>query len=154
MTKRGRPRQERTGRDHGTPELARKRLEALGERREGWPEPDLTDAPSALGVLLWQGYLHPDYATAKRMHDAGVRFAGWWMVVHPNTLQGTLGRFVAGKGAEVDTEGAERNLRASRALLGRERQVLDTVIDVTVFQRVDARHLDKLRQGLGWLVDL
>ena len=142
----------KTERDHGTPELRARRLAALGPRRKGWPEPDPAAAESALGVLLWQGYLHPDWETAKRMHDAGVQFAGWWLLVHPNTLQGTLGRFVAGGSAEVDTDTAERNLRASERLMARERQVLDAVINAAVYQRVSVRRLDKLRIGLQWLV--
>ena len=153
MTKRGRPRTHRSETDHGTPELRAKRLTALGPRRENWPEPDITDASSVLGVLLWRGLLHADYAQAKRMHDAGVRFAGWWMLVYPNTLQGTLGRFVAGNSSEVDTESAERNLRASEAVLARNRQVMDVVINAVVYQRIEDRGLDKLRLGLEWLVE-
>ena len=139
--------------DHGTPELRAKRMRLIGPQRPNWPAPDPAAAESALGVLLWQGYLHPDYDAAKRMHDAGIAFAGWWRLVHPkDSPQGPLGRLQEGSGvAVVDTLAAENSLRLARAVLARERQVLDAVINCAVYQRVNLRVLDKLRLGLGWL---
>lgn len=140
--------------DFGTPELIKKRLAALGPPRPNWPEPDMTSAESALGVLLWQGYLHPDYETGRRMYEAGVTFAGNWILVYPKTSpQGTLGRLQAGSVAVgVDVDRAKVALRASEAVMARERQVLDAVINCCVYQRVNMRTLDKLRLGLQWLV--
>lgn len=142
--------------DTGTPELLRKRLEALGPQRSGWPVPDTAFAESPIGCLLFQGLLHPEYDRAKRMYDAGVTFAGWWTLVHPKThAQGTLGQFAPkeGSGAEIDTTEAEANLSAASALLKRERQVFDAVVNTCVYQRYDGRALGKLRTGLGWLME-
>ncbi len=107
-----------------------------------------------LGVLLWQGYLHGDYTQAKRMHDAGIMFAGWWVLVHPKTFtQGTLGRFMPGASTAVDTEAAEANLKSASAYLAKERAVLDAVIIAAVYQRLNLRHMEKLRTGLCRLME-
>lgn len=155
MAKRGRPRTQRNEHDYGTPEAIARRQALIGSRRQGWPEPDLAAAESALGVLLWQGYLHPHYETARRLHDAGVQFAGWWILKYPKTLTGTLGRLQPGNsGGAIDTTEAERLLAAAAAHLGRERQVLDAVINTAVYQRINLRHIAKLRVGLSQLVTL
>jgi hypothetical protein len=107
-----------------------------------------------LGVLLWQGFLHDEYVKAKRMHDAGVTFAGWWVLVHPKTfMQGTLGRFQPGGSSDADLELAEKNLKATSALLARDRAVLDAVINAAVYQRINLRQMEKLRAGLCRLVE-
>jgi hypothetical protein len=134
-----------------------KRLAALyvsGTPRPHWPTPDPTAAESALGVLLWQGFLDGDYLKAKRMHDAGVMFAGWWVLVHPKTFtQGTLGRFQPGQSGDADVEAAETNLKAVSATLAFDRAVLDAVINTAVYQRINLRQMDKLRTGLQRLVE-
>ena len=154
MRKRGRPKKNRPEVDLGTPELRLKRLQALGTPRQNWPVPDLAAAESALGVLLWQGFLHEDYQQAKRMHDAGVTFCGWWVLTYPKTFtQGTLGRFQPGGSAEVDRETAEANLKSASAFLAKERAVLDAVINTAVYQRINVRHMEKLRAGLCRLME-
>ena len=152
----GRRKEVRPKYDLGTPELIRKRLMALGPRREGWPDPDAAAAESALGVLLWQGQLHDRYDQAKRLHDAGVSFAGWWTLVHPKShAQGTLGQFQPkGSTEEVDTGEAEAMLRsASEALKAIGPRVLHAVINVAVYQAMENRARDKLRAGLNRLAD-
>jgi len=158
MKKRGRPRTKNPGVDLGTPELQAKRRATLGAAsaatRAGWPSPDLAAAENLLGVLLWQGFLHARYDQAKRMHDAGVMFAGWWVLVHPKTFaQGTLGRFLPGGSSVVDLEDAEANLRDASAYIGKDRQVLDAVINACVYQRADFRRMEKLRTGLCMLME-
>lgn len=154
--RRGFPKREKPKFDLGTPELIAKRLRALGSRREGWPEPNAADAESALGVLMWQGQLHDRYNQAKRLHDAGVTFAGWWTLVHPKShAQGTLGQFMP-KGAteEVDTGEAEALLRAASEELKKVGQrVLHAVINVAVYQNMENRGRDKLKAGLNKLAD-
>lgn len=141
--------------DLGTPELRLKRLAALGAQRQGWPAPDPKDAESSLGVLLWQGRLAPTYERAKRMHDAGVSFAGWWTLVHPKShAQGTLGQFQPkGRYEAVETELAEACLAAASAYLKKEPRVLHAVIDVCVYQSLKNRRTDKLRTGLCRLLE-
>ena len=156
MAKRGRPKIKRPDVDLGTPELQMKRSAVLGcaPPRAGWPAPDPAAAENALGVLLWQGFLHSEYLQAKRMHDAGVMFAGWWVLVHPKTFtQGTLGRFQPGGSSGVDTDDAEHNLKSASAFLAKDRVVLDVVIDACVYQRINLRQLEKLRAGLCRLVE-
>jgi hypothetical protein len=155
LGKRAAHKPEREATDLGTPELRKRRMEALGPQREGWPKPDLTDSVTALGMFLWQGFLHPNFDRAKKMHDAGVLFATWWTIVHPKThTQGTLGQF-SPKGAKVDIdpEEAEANLAAVSAFLGKETRVLHTVINVAVYQNPEHRRLDKLRAGLCRLIE-
>lgn len=141
--------------DLGTPELRKRRMEALGPQRQGWPAPDLAGAESALGTFLWQGFLHPTYERAKRMHDAGVLFASWWTIVHPKThSQGTLGQFLPkGASVEIDPAEAEANLRAASAHLAKEPRILHAVINVAVYGNLEHRRLDKLRAGLCRLIE-
>jgi hypothetical protein len=157
MAKRGRPRKTRPDVDLGTPELQMKRLAALqseGPRRPNWPKIDTNAAESALGVLLWQGFLHDEYTKAKRMHDAGITFAGWWVLVHPKTfMQGTLGRFQPGGSSNADHEEAEANLKAASSFLARDRAVLDAVVNTAVYQRINLRQMEKLRTGLCRLME-
>jgi hypothetical protein len=81
-------------------------------------------------------------------------FAGWWVLVYPKTFtQGTLGRLQPGGTTEVDVEQAKGNLRSAQAYLGKERQVLDAVINTAVFQRINLREMQKLRTGLCRLVE-
>jgi len=155
-SKRGRPKTQRPKVDVGTPELQLKRQTALGPARPNWPTPDVAAAESALGVLMWQGFLHSEYPQAKRMHDAGVTFCGWWVLVHPKTFtQGTLGRFQPGGSTIVDTETAEANLKAACTFLARDRAALDAVINTCVYQRINIKQIDRLRTGLcnllAWL---
>jgi len=153
-SKRGRPKTARPRIDLGTPELQLKRLAAVGPSRPGWPAPDIAAAESALGVLLWQGFLHGDYAQAKRMHDAGVTFCGWWVLVHPKTFtQGTLGRFQPGGSTVIDAETAEANLKAACTFLARDRAQLDAVINTCVYQRMNLKRIDRLRGGLCRLLE-
>ena len=155
MPKRGRPKKNRPQVDLGTPELQLKRMAALGlgPPRLNWPVPDPTAAENTLGILLWQGFLHSEYLQAKRMHDAGVMFAGWWVLVHPKTFtQGTLGRFQPGGSSGADTEEAEMNLKSASTFIGKDRAVLDNVINTCVYQRVNLRQMEKLRTGLCMLV--
>ena len=150
----GRRKSEKPRVDYGTPEAIRRRVEAIGARRVGWPQPDLTNASTALGVLLWQGYLHERYDQAKRMHDAGVMFCGWWLLVYPKTFEhGTLAQLQPGMAGNVDTAEAEAHLTSTRAVLGKERAVLDEVINTCVYSRMNYRRLDKLRTGLCRLVE-
>lgn len=154
MAKRGRPKIDRPQVDLGTPELQRRRAALLGAPRLNWPAPDSSAVENALGVLLWQGVLHEDYNQAKKMHDAGVMFAGWWVLVYPKTFtQGTLGRLQPGGSTEVDVEEAVVNLRSAQAYLAKERRVLDAVINAAVFQRINLREMQKLRTGLCRLVE-
>lgn len=140
--------------DLGTDELRARRLKALGAQRPGWPQPDLSSSESALGILLWQGFLHGTYDQARKMHNAGVQFASWWVLVHPKTFtQGTLGRFVAGSSTEVDAGVAENHLRASSAFLSKDRAILDAVINAAVYQRINLRQMEKLRTGLCRLIE-
>jgi hypothetical protein len=153
--RRGFQKREKPFYDLGTPELRLKRIASLGPQRVKWPPPDQNAAESALGVFLWQGYLHSEYEQAKRMHDAGVTFASWWTLVHPKShAQGTLGQFQP-KGAteDVDTEEAEACLRAASAFLKKDNRVLHKVIDVCVYHNFEHRHLDKLRTGLCRLIE-
>jgi hypothetical protein len=152
--KRGRPKASRPSVDLGTPELQMKRLRLLGAPRPHWPAPDAAATENALGVLLWQGILHSEYEHAKRMHDAGVMFCGWWVLVYPKTFtQGTLGRFQPGGSSLVDVETAESNLKSASAFLGKERAVLDAVINTCVYQRINLRQMEKLRAGLCRLME-
>jgi len=152
--KRGRPKIKRPDIDLGTPELRLKRLRALGAPRPNWPTPDANAAESALGTLLWQGFLHSEYEQAKRMHDAGVMFCGWWVLVYPKTFtQGTLGRFQPGGSTTVDVETAEANLKSASAFIGKERAVLDAVINTCVYQRFNPHGIEKLRTGLCRLME-
>jgi hypothetical protein len=152
--RRGRPRLNRPLVDLGTPELRAKRKAALGAQRPGWPAPDESAAENALGVLLWQGFLHAQYDQAKRMHDAGVAFCGWWVLVYPKTFtQGTLGRLQPGGSTDVDVDTAEAMLKAAGAMLGKERGVLDAVVNTCVYQRINIRQMEKLRAGLCRLVE-
>lgn len=152
----GRPKENRPKYDLGTPELQMKRLAALGPQRQGWPAPDLAYAESPLGAMLWQGFLHPEYETSKRMYDAGIAFAGWWTLVHPKShAQGTLGQFQPkGSTEEIDTAEAESNLAAASAHLKKERAVYDAVVNTCVYNRLnyDPRAIEKLRTGLCRLV--
>lgn len=151
----GRRKTEKSQFDLGTDELRKRRLEALGPQREGWPEADMTAAESALGCLLWQASLHERYDQAKRMHDAGVMFASWWILVYPKChAQGTLGQFQPkGPSSDIDTTEAEANLRSASLYLGKERAVLDAVINTCVYQRINYKRLDKLRTGLCRLME-
>lgn len=155
--KTGRPKENRPRFDLGTPELQLKRLAALGPQRAGWPQPDLAYAESPLGAHLWQGHLHADYERAKRLYDAGIMFAGWWVLVHPKThAQGTLGQFQPkGSTAEIDTREAESNLTSASLFLKHERAVYDAVVNVCVYQRLnyDPTAMAKLRTGLCRLVE-
>lgn len=148
--RRGFQKREKTPNDTGTPELIKRRIAALGLQRKDWPMPDLTDAVSALGVLMWQGHLHNNYEQAKRMHDAGVAFAGWWTLVHPKThAQGTLGQFQPKASSHaIETAEAEEMLAAASVILRKEPRILHAVINVAVYQNADHRKLDKLRDGL------
>jgi hypothetical protein len=154
--RRGFQKREKPKYDLGTPELQMKRLAALGPQRQGWPKPDLAYAESPLGALLWQGFLHPEYESSKRMYDAGIAFAGWWTVVHPKShAQGTLGQFQPkGSTEEIDTQEAEQNLSAASTMLKRERQVYDAVVNTCVYSRLnyDPSAIAKLRTGLAWLI--
>ena len=153
-SRRGRPRSNRPHVDLGTPELQLKRLTALGRPRPNWPIPEMNAAESALGILLWQGFLHGEYHIAKRMHDAGVMFCGWWLLVYPKTFtQGTLGRFQPGGTSLIDDETAEANLKSASAYLGKDRPQLDAVINTAVYQRVNLRQMEKLRSGLCRLME-
>ncbi len=150
---RGRPRSNRPDVDLCTPELRAKRQAALGAPRPNWPAPDPNASESTLDILLWQGFLHGEYEQDKGMHDAGVSFCGWWVLVHPKTFtQGTLGRFAAGGSTVVDAEAAEANLKSTSAYLGNDRAVLYAVINTAVYQRVNLRQMEKLRTGLCRLI--
>lgn len=152
--RRGFPKREKAAADLGTPETRLKRLMALGSQRPNWPAPNPADASTALGILLWQGFLHGEYEQAKRMHDAGVTFASWWVAVHPKTfVQGTLGQFQPGGNVAVDSDEAETNLKAASSFIGKDRQVLDAVINTAVYQRCDLRRMEKLRTGLCRLIE-
>lgn len=152
--RRGPQKQDRPKYDLGTPESQRRRLEALGPQRAGWPMPDLSYAESPLGCLLWQGYLHSEYSRAKEMYDAGMMFVGWWTLVHPKChAQGTLGQFQPKEAAnEIDTAEAERSLRDSSEYLKKERQVYDAVVNTCVYQRLNFDTVNKLRTGLCRLI--
>lgn len=135
--------------DMGTPELRAKRLTALGPQRKDWPSPGRTDGSDLLSALMWQGYLHPEYDQAKRMHDAGVTFAGWWVLVNPKCHPtGTLGSLMPGGGAEVDAAEAEVYLKNATTMLKRERAVYDAVVNFVVYGRFNPSCVDKLRSGL------
>lgn len=153
--RRGFAKREKPKFDLGTPELIARRLAALGPQREGWPQPDLTASESALGVLMWQGHLDIKYDRAKRLHDAGVTFAGWWTLVHPKShAQGTLGQFQPKASSDpIDTAEAEAYLRGASDFLKKESRILHSVINAAVYQNVDHRRLDKLRRGLSRLID-
>lgn len=154
MPKRGRPRIHRPQVDLGTPELRAKRLALTGPPRAGWPKPDVNAGESVLGTLLWQGFLHGDYSHAKRMYDAGVMFAGWWVLVYPTTFTlSALGRLQPCSTVPVDREAAEADLKSACAFLGKERVVLDAVVNVCVYQRMNLRQLEKLRTGLCRLIE-
>lgn len=159
MAKRGRPRLNRPAIDHGTPELQAKRLFAIGPRRKDpagnlWPEPDLTHSENALGVLLWRGELAPTYELAKRMYDAGIMFAGWWTLCNPKTHPGNALRgLMPGASSDPEIDEARANLTAASRYLGKERAVLDAVINAAVFSRVLPRKMPKLRAGLCRLIE-
>ncbi len=153
--RRGRPRVPRSEVDLGTPELQTKRRAVLDmPLRPEWPKPSMDDVESALGLLLWQGFLHSEYVQAKRMHDAGVMYAGWWVLVYPKTFaKGTLGRFLPGGSSTVDTEAAEANLKAASTFLAKDRATLDAVINTAVYQRINLGQMEKLRAGLCRLME-
>lgn len=155
--KSGRPREGRPAIDLGTPESRLKRIAALGPQRQGWPQPDLAYAESPLGAHLWQGHLHPEYDRSKRMYDAGIMFAGWWVLVHPKIFaQGTLGQFQPkGSTEEIDTQEAEANLASASLFLKKERAVYDAVVNVCIYQRLnyDPTAMAKLRAGLCRLIE-
>lgn len=157
--RRGFVKREKPKYDFGTPELIKRRMAALGPRRVGpngkpWPEPNPADAESAMGILLWQGRLADTYERSKRMHDAGVTFAGWWLLVYPQThSHSTLSQFLPRKGLPGETEMAEACLRAASAFLKKEPRVLHAVINVAVYQSMENRHVDKLRTGLCRLIE-
>jgi len=137
--------------DLGTDELRAKRMMAVGAQRDGWPMPDPAGSVTALGVLMWQGQLSDHYDTAKKLHDAGVTFAGWWTVVHPKShMQGTLGQFVEKESLlPPDVELAETCLRAASEEIKKVGpRVLHAVINVAVYQSMENRARDKLRAGL------
>ena len=151
---RGRPRINRPQVDLGTPELRAKREARLARPRPNWPAPDPNATENALGLLLWQGFLHSDYNIAKRMHDAGVSFCGWWLLVHPTTfIKGSLAHISPGTLSEIDTAAAEASLKSAGAFLAKDRAVLDAVINTCVYQRINLRQLEKLRAGLCRLVE-
>lgn len=85
------------------------------------------------------------------MHDAGVEFAGWWMLVHPKcNAQGTLGRLQPGSsGEEIDPERAEENLRGAKLVLGTH---WSAVVDVCVYRKVSLTTIQDLRRGLAALI--
>lgn len=153
-SRRGRPRLERSRVDLGTPELRAKRLVRLGTPPAHWPAPDPNAAESALGVLLWQGFLHSNYDIAKRMHDVGVMFCGWWVLVHPTTfVKGSLAHIAPGMTTEIDTAAAEARLKSAGLFLAKDRAALDAVINTCVYQRINLRQIEKLRSGLCRLVE-
>jgi hypothetical protein len=155
--RRGRPRLNRPAIDLGTPELIRKRAEALGPQRPGWPTPDPNDASNTLGRLLWWGALHPQYDEARKMYEAGARFAWLWLVTYPKTNTiGTLARFVSQNPTEIDgadKDAAEIELRRTTSFIGKERQILDAVINTVIYGRICLRSIKKLRTGLCRLVE-
>lgn len=147
--RRGRPKLNRPAIDLGTPELRAKRERAVGPKRQGWPEPNVADGEHALGILLWRGELAPTYEMSKRMYDAGIMFAGWWMLCNPKSHPGnTLRGLLPGSVSEGDTDEARANLTTASRVLGKERAVLDAVINCVVYQRVMPRKLAHLRTGL------
>lgn len=153
-SRRGRPRSERPAVDLGTPELRARRRARMPTQRPNWPEPDTNATENALGILLWQGILHSDYTAAKRMHDAGITFCGWWVLVHPATfLKGSLAHIVLGTLSDIDTAAAEARLKSAAMYLAKDRAVLDAVINTCVYQRINMRQIEKLRAGLCRLVE-
>lgn len=151
--RRGRPRVDRPKFDTGTPELRAKREFAVGPRRQGWPEPNVADAEHALGVLLWRGELAPTYEISKRMYDAGIMFAGWWMLCNPKSHPGNALRgLMPGSVSDPDVDEARACLTTASKVLAKERAVLDAVINAAVFNRVLPRKISKLRTGLCRLI--
>ncbi len=154
MNRRGRPRLDRPKFDTGTPELRAKREFAVGPKRPGWPEPNVADAEHALGVLLWRGELAPTYELSKRMYDAGIMFAGWWLLCNPKSHPGnTLRGLMPGGGTDPDIEEARRSLTEASRFISKERAVLDAVINVCVYNRVLPRKMGHLRAGLCRLIE-
>lgn len=152
---RGRPRLNRPAIDLGTPELRARRMMAIGPKRVGWPEPDPTDGERLLGLLLWRGYLAPDYEQSKRMYDAGIQFAGWWRVVHPKTTPtGTLGALQPGRGEEPDVQEARDNLTAASAyLLAKSRKCYDVLVNAVIYDGMNAKNIEHLRTALCRLME-
>ena len=147
-------REKRPAIDLGTPELRAKRIAAAGIRPAGWPTPDLAYTTTPLGQLLIHGALARSWEASKRLYDAGMAFAGWWVLVHPKSFPtGTLGALQPGIGTDVDTEEAQRLLRAAEQLLGRKRQTLDAVINTCVYQRYNPLTVRHLLRGLEALVE-
>lgn len=155
MARRGRPRTDRPRLDHGTPELRAKRLFAIGPERPGWPKPNPEDGESALGVLLWRGSLAPTYEMSKRMYDAGVAFAGKWILVYPKSFPGnTLRGLQPGSTSAADVDEARRVLtEMSKELNKYGRGVFDAVVNCCVYNSIQPRKFEKLRTGLCRLIE-
>lgn len=161
MGKRGPKAQQRDRIDLGTPELRAKREAAIGPRRDKWPEPSISEGSYLLGALLWRGHLDAKYDQARKMHDAGIQFAGWWVLTHPKSFgTGTLSQFVPGQTSELTDAEAERiryeaehNLANASMDLKKERAVYDAIVNVCIYQRFQPANLDKLRVGLHRLIE-
>lgn len=152
--RKGRPRISRPAIDRGTPELQAKRQFAIGPKRPGWPEPNVSDAEHALGVLLWRGTLAPTFELSKRMYDAGIQFASWWKLVYPKcTPTGTLGALQPGSSSDPDVEEARRLLTEASQFLKKERAILDAVINTVVYDRIQPKKYASLRTGLCRLIE-
>lgn len=151
---RGRPRQDRPKFDTGTPELRARREFIVGPRRENWPEPNVADGEHALGFLLWRGALAPTYEMSKRMYDAGIMFAGWWLLCNPKTHPGNALRgLMPGGVSDPDIEHARKCLTEASQHISKNPAVLDTVIEVCVYSRIPARSVAYLRTGLCRLME-
>ena len=142
-------------RDPGTPELVRKRAEAVMGG-----DPALSEHP--LSVLLARGYLNPkDNKIAQSMYYAGVRFGAiWGMVFKPPYAQSNLATFMpggaGGEWSDADLESAARKLREIRSAM-HDRQTYDALVNCVIYRRLPPRdaafdNLGKLRLALCRLV--
>jgi hypothetical protein len=138
--------------DLGTPELQAKRLLSVVNpftKKAG--DPNMST--SALGRLLEQGFLHPDYSQGRRMYDAGQTFLGLWRAVYPQKIGSTLGQFTPGGSQDLDPEIAALDLKSLTKYLG-SRGLMDPIVSCVVYDHFLAGHkLEKLRTALGRVME-